>query len=121
MVSPLSPDQKTLYVNGGRERFIRKYTVKPDGTLTDMMTLIDLKAEKAPGITDGMKVDVQGNIWTTGPGGVWIISAAGKPLGVIPLPEGGTNLTFGDTDRKTLYISARTSIYRLQTLVAGAS
>ncbi len=117
----LSPDHNTLYVNGGRDRFIRKYTVKTDGTIADMQMLIDLNSEKAPGITDGMKTDAQGNIWTTGPGGVWVITPAGKPLGVVPLPEAGTNLVFGDADRQTLYISARTSIYRLQTKVAGAA
>ena len=66
-----------------------------------------------------MKVDELGNLWTTGPGGIWIVSPEGKPLGLIPLPEGGTNLTFGDGDRKTLYISAETSIYKIRTNVAG--
>ncbi|MBN8937779.1 MAG: SMP-30/gluconolactonase/LRE family protein, partial [Rhizobiales bacterium] len=115
-----SPDETFLYVNGGRERFIRRYDVKADGTLGDSVVIADLDKEKAPGITDGTKVDAKGNIWTTGPGGIWVLSPIGKPLGVIPLPEGGTNLAFGDSDRKTLYISARTSIYRISTLVAGA-
>ena len=90
-----------------------------DGTLGDSVMLVDLSGETAPGITDGMKVDVKGNIWTTGPGGVWVISPVGKPLGVIPLPEGGTNVVFGDADKKTLYIAARTSIYKIRTNVAG--
>jgi gluconolactonase len=116
----LSPDEKSLYVNGGRDKFIRRYDVNPDGTLGDSIMVVDFGAEKAPGITDGTKVDAKGNIWTTGPGGIWVISPVGKPLGLIPLPEGGTNLVFGDADRKTLYISARTSIYKIRTLVPGA-
>jgi gluconolactonase len=55
----------------------------------------------------------------SGPGGIWIISPAGKPLGIIALPEGGANLVFGDADRKTLYIAARTSIYKIRTNVRG--
>ena len=114
-----SPDEKILYVNGGRDRYIRKYPVKADGTLGEKSMLIDLNAEKAVGITDGMKLDTAGNIWTTGPGGVWVITSEGKPLGVIPLPEAGTNLVFGDADRKTLYIAARTSLYKIRTKSTG--
>jgi len=114
-----SPDEKIFYANGSRDNFIRRYDVRPDGTLGNSTLLIDLSGEKAPGITDGMKVDVLGNLWTTGPGGIWIISPAGKPLGIIALPEGGANLVFGDGDRKTLYIAARTSIYKIRTNVRG--
>lgn len=114
-----SPDEKTFYANGGRDRFIRRYDVKADGTVENGAVLVDFSANPTPGITDGMKVDTQGNVWTTGPGGVWVIAPTGKALGVIPLPEGGTNLAFGDGDRKTLYISARTSIYKIRTNVAG--
>lgn len=124
IVSPnglaLSPDEAWLYVNGGRDRFIRRYDINRDGTLGDSVMLADLSGEKGAGITDGMKVDAKGNLWTTGPGGVWVLSPLGKPLGLIPLPEAGTNLVFGDSDRRTLYISARTSIYKIRTLVAGA-
>jgi len=75
---------------------------------------IDLNSDPAPGITDGMRVDVNGNLWETGPGGIWIISPEGKHLGTILLPELGANVEFGDADRKTLYIAARTSIYRIR-------
>jgi gluconolactonase len=115
-----SPDEKTFYANGSQNRYIRRYDVRPDGTLANGALLIDLNAEPASGITDGMKIDEEGNLWTTGPGGVWIISPEGKPLGVIPLPEDGTNLVFGDADRKTLYVSAHTSIYKIRAEVAGA-
>ena len=115
-----SPDETIFYANGSQDRYVRRYDVRPDGTLADSALLIDLNGEPAPGITDGMKVDEKGNLWTTGPGGVWIISPEGRPLGVVPLPENGTNLVFGDADRKTLYISAHTSIYKVRTKVAGA-
>ncbi|MBI2515828.1 MAG: SMP-30/gluconolactonase/LRE family protein [Opitutae bacterium] len=114
-----SPDERFLYANGSIDRFIRRYRVQADGTLTDSTLFIDLHSEKEAGITDGMKVDALGNLWTSGPGGVWVISPAGKPLGVISLPEEATNLVFGDADRKTLYISAKTSIYKIRVHVAG--
>jgi gluconolactonase len=114
-----SPNETIMYANGSLDRYIRRYDVTPDGALRNGALLIDFAGEKARGITDGMKVDELGNLWTTGPGGIWIVSPEGKPLGLIPLPEGGTNLTFGDGDRKTLYISAETSIYKIRTNVAG--
>jgi gluconolactonase len=81
--------------------------------------LIDLNSDPALGITDGLRVDVNGNLWETGPGGIWIISPQGKHLGTILLPELGANVEFGDHDRKTLYIAARTSIYKIRTNIAG--
>jgi gluconolactonase len=115
-----SPDEKVFYANGSIDRFIRRYDVMPDGTFANGALLIDLNPEPRSGITDGMKVDERGNLWTTGPGGIWIVSPSGEPLGRIPLPEDGTNVVFGDDDRKTLYISAHTSIYKIRTHVRGA-
>ena len=114
-----SPDQKILYANGSRDRYIKRYDVSPDGTLTNGRMLIDMNSDPARGITDGLRVDVKGNLWETGPGGVWIITPEGKHLGTIALPELGANVEFGDADRKTLYIAARTSIYKIRTNVAG--
>jgi gluconolactonase len=93
--------------------------VNADGTLSNGRMFIDLNSDPAPGITDGVRVDVNGNLWETGPGGIWIISPAGKHLGTILLPELGANVEFGDADRKTLYIAARTSIYRIRVNIAG--
>jgi gluconolactonase len=115
----LSPDEKYLYANGGGMKYVRRYRVQPDDTLTDSQMLIDLSADPAPGITDGMKVDSQGNIYESGPGGIWIISPQGKHLGTILVPELVANLVFGDADRKTLYIAARTSVYRIRVNTAG--
>jgi gluconolactonase len=114
-----SPDEKILYANGSRDRFLRAYDVQPDGTLTNGRMLIDLNNDPRPGITDGMKVDIKGNIWESGPGGIWIISPQGKALGHIQVPELVANVAFGDPDYKTLYIPARTSVYKLRVNVRG--
>ena len=115
----LSPDEKVLYLNSGGNRLVKRYDVREDGTLSEGKLLIDFSAEKAAGITDGMKVDSEGNLWTTGPGGVWIISPEGLRLGAILVPELTANLVFGGADRKTLFIAARSGIYKIQTNVAG--
>jgi gluconolactonase len=114
-----SPDQKILYANGSRDRYVKRYDVQPDGTLTNGRMLIDMNSDPARGITDGLRIDAKGNLWETGPGGVWIITPEGKHLGTIALPELGANVEFGDADRKTLYIAARTSIYKIRTNVSG--
>jgi gluconolactonase len=103
-----SPDEKTFYANGGRERFIRSYEVNADGTLGDSAVFADFSAERMPGITDGMKVDSKGNVWTSGPGGVWVLAPDGKRLGRIAVPQLVANPAHGDADHKTLYLAART-------------
>jgi gluconolactonase len=114
-----SPDEKVLYVsNSGPKKWFR-YTVRPDGSVTDGKLLFDASAEKGAGGPDGIKVDRQGNVWGSGPGGVWILSPDGKHLGTIPVPEVVGNLGWGDADGKTLYIVASTSVYRIRTRVGG--
>jgi gluconolactonase len=114
-----SPDEKILYANGSRDNYVKRYDVQRDGTVTNGQMLIDMRGEKARGITDGLRVDVNGNLWETAPGGVWIISPDGKHLGTIATPELAANFEFGDVDRKTLYIAARTSIYKIRVNVPG--
>ena len=114
-----SPDEKFLYVNGSRDRFLKRYEVAADGTLKNGTMLLDMNKDPLPGITDGLRVDTRGNIWETGPGGVWVISPEGKHLGTIRTPELAANVEFGDADRKTLYIAARTSIYKIRVNVTG--
>jgi len=75
---------------------------------------IDMSKETAPGVTDGLRVDTKGNLYETGPGGIWIVSPEGKHLGTIQAPEISTNVGFGDADKKTLYIAARTGIYKIR-------
>jgi gluconolactonase len=114
-----SPDEKYLYVNGSRDKYVKRYDVMPDGTLANGIMFIDISKDPTPGITDGLKVDTKGNVWETAAGGVWIISPGGKHLGTIRTPELAANVEFGDTDHKTLYIAARTSIYRIRVNVPG--
>ena len=116
-----SPDEKYLYVDNSQPKKIwMRYTVQPNGTLTDAKLLYDGTSDKRPGNPDGMKVDSQGNIYSAGPGGVWIFSPAGKPLATILMPERVSNVAWAGPDHKTLYITASTSIYRVHLQIAGA-
>jgi gluconolactonase len=115
-----SPDEKYLYVNNSEPKKLwMRYSVKPDGSLANGTVLYDATADTASGAPDGMKVDQKGNIYSAGPGGVWIFSANGKHLGTIPVPETVGNVAWGDQDGKTLYITASTSIYSIRLSVAG--
>jgi gluconolactonase len=114
-----SPDGKTLYVsNSMPDMYVRAYSVGPGGKLSNPRTLISYPPPNPADVPDGMKVDSAGNIWTSGPGGVRIISPAGKVLGQIVLPETCANIAFAG-DGKTVYLTATTSIYRLHTRIAG--
>ena len=115
----LSPDEKILYANGSRDKYVRRYRVLPDDTVADSQMFIDISGDPTPGITDGLKVDVKGNVWESAAGGVWIISPEGKHLGTILTPELVANVEFGDPDHKTLYIAARTSVYKIRVNIAG--
>jgi gluconolactonase len=114
-----SPDEKYLYVNGSRDNYVNRYEVKPDGTLANGKLFIDMSKETERGITDGLRVDTKGNLYETAPGGVWVISPEGKHLGTIRAPEQSTNVGFGDADKKTLYIAARTGIYKIRVNTPG--
>lgn len=111
----LSPDERVLYVNDTEGRNVRAFDVKPDGSLVNDRILI-----QGPPLsgTDGMKVDVKGNLYVTA-GGVWVIDPAGKHLGTIEVPERPANCAFGDADNKTLYITARTGLYRVRLKIQG--
>jgi gluconolactonase len=115
-----SPGEKYLYVDSSEPKKLwMRYTVKPDGSLADAKVFYDATKDSRPGAPDGMKVDEKGNIYSAGPGGVWIFSPEGKPLGTIVMPERVGNLTFGGPDRKTLYIAASGSIYRIDVNIPG--
>ena len=117
----LSPDEKHLYVanSDAQKKIWMRFEVRPDGSLVNGKVFFDVTAETADGLPDGMKVDRQGNVYGTGPGGVWVFSPAGRHLGTIQLPETPANCNFGDADGKTLYMTARTGLYRIRLLVAG--
>jgi gluconolactonase len=94
-------------------------TLQDPGMPTRLDPALDATPFSAKGVPDGMKVDKQGNLYCTGPGGVLIFSPKGKHLGTIPVPEVTANLHWGDADGKTLYITAETGLYRIRLLIAG--
>jgi len=113
-----SPDEKILYVNGGSK--VSAYDVRADDTIANPRLLIDVGGtNNVPGNTDGMKVDRSGNIYFSGPGGVWIVSPRGKHLGTIVTPERVANLAFGDADSRTLYLVGGRSLWRIRVNTAG--
>jgi gluconolactonase len=115
-----SPDEKVLYVaDCGPKRLWMRYEMAADGSVSNGSVLADVTADKGSDLPDGMKVDTTGNIYATGPGGVWVFSADGKHLGTIRMPEPPSNCNLGDGG-KTLYITAVTSVYRIKMAVAGA-
>jgi gluconolactonase len=114
-----SPDEKKLYVANSAGKTWSVYDVKPDGTLANGRIFYDAGQETGPGVPDGMKVDTKGNVWATGPGGILVISPQGKLLGSIQFPEVPANCAWGDADGKTLYVTARTGLYRIKTNIVG--
>jgi gluconolactonase len=117
-----SPDESLLYINDTHHALIRVYDVAADGTLSNGRLFFDEIGNGVieEGVPDGMKCDERGNIWVTGPGGVWIINARGEHLGVLEVPENVGNLAWGGTDWRTLFIPSSTSVYRIRTKVASA-
>jgi len=114
-----SPDGKRLYVDDSEKRNIRVYDVTADGSLANGRNFGDEPGAKNDGVPDGIKVDKQGNLFVTGPKGIWLWDAAGNHIGTIALPEQPANLTWGDKDYRTLYITATTSVYRLRMKTDG--
>jgi gluconolactonase len=115
-----SPDEKTLYVSNSDEKrkIWMKYDVAPDGRVTNGRVLFDATADPAPGVPDGLKVDVLGNIWATSPSAVYVLTPDGRHLGSIKTPEDPANCAWGD-DGRSLYITAETGLYRVKTSVMG--
>tara|TARA_B100001245_G_scaffold140648_1_gene104684 strand:- start:3 stop:1019 length:1017 start_codon:yes stop_codon:yes gene_type:complete len=115
-----SPDQQTLYVanSDGAEKVWYAYDVMNDGTISNPRIFYDVNDQDTVGAADGMKVDVSGNIFATGPGGVWIFSPEGDHLGTIRPEEVPANVAWGD-DGSTLYMTARTGLYRIRLNTRG--
>jgi gluconolactonase len=114
-----SPDGKRFYVDDSEKRNIRVYDVGSDGSLSNGRIFGEEPGGKGDGVPDGIKVDKDGNVFVTGPSGIWVWNANGHHLGTIVLPEQPANLTWGDKDYRTLYITASTSVYRLRMKVEG--
>lgn len=115
-----SPDQSTLYVanSDAAEAVWMAYDVGPDG-FTDPRVFFDATDWPGDGVPDGMKVDVAGNLFATGPAGVWVISPEGEHLGIIQPEELPANVGFA-ADGRTLYMTARTGLYRIRLSTEGA-
>jgi len=113
-----SADEKRLYVNDTDRQHIRVFDVKPDGTLANSRIWATTTGEGA-GAPDGMKFDAQGNLYCCGPGGIHVFAPDATCLGVIRVPEYTANFCWGDTDCRSLYITASTSIYRMRTAIPG--
>ncbi|MBM2824647.1 MAG: Gluconolactonase [Dehalococcoidales bacterium] len=113
-----SPDETVLYIDDSTRNHIRAFDVDRDGNLSNGRIFLDITSPEE-GVPDGMKIDRQGNLYCTGPGGIWVSDPGGKCLGRIVLPEIPANLAWGDSDWKTLYITARSSVYRLRLAVSG--
>jgi gluconolactonase len=113
-----SADESVLYVNDTGGRYIQAFDVQPNGTLKNSRRFTGFVGEE-PGNPDGMKVDVQDHVYCTGPGGVHIFDASGNYLGRIRVPEHCANMAWGDADWKTLYMTARTSVYRMRLTIQG--
>jgi gluconolactonase len=115
----LSPDGKVLYVNNSPTGSVYRYDVLADDAVANEKLFIDMSGRKEEGTTDGIKTDANGNIYNTGPGGVWIISPEGKHLGTIRTPERLTNLAFGGKDGKTLFLAGHQMLFHIQVKVGG--
>jgi gluconolactonase len=114
-----SPDGKHFYIDDSEKRNIRVYDVGQDGTLSKGRIFGEEPGAKHDGVPDGIKVDKSGNLFITGPRGIWVWDAQGNHLGTIAMPEQPANLTWGDKDYRTLYITATTSVYRLELTTQG--
>jgi gluconolactonase len=117
-----SPDESLLYINDTPNARIRVYDVAAGGSLSNGRVFADGIGDGVieNGVVDGMKCDERGNIWVSGPGGVWVFNPAGEHLGVIETPENIGNLGWGGAGWRTLFIAASTSVYRIETKVASA-
>ena len=116
-----SPDEKYFYVDDWdlAHKVVMRYEVQPDGTLANGKVFFDMTSTKGQAALDGMKVDVKGNLYVTGPNGIWVISPEGKHLGTIIPPEHANNVGWGGDDRKTLFLCTRTGLYRIRLEIPG--
>jgi gluconolactonase len=116
-----SPDEKYLYVGDWDEKkkVVMRYEVQPDGSLKNGKIFFDMTSAPGEDALDGMKVDKAGNLYVSGPGGLWILSPQGKHLGTIIPPKHPHNFAWGDADGKTLYLCAKSGLYRMRLNIEG--
>jgi gluconolactonase len=118
----LSPDERFLYVSNWDpvRKVVMRYAVAKNGSLSQGRVLFDMGGAPGEEALDGLKVDERGNLYVSGPGGVWILSPEGTHLGTLRLPRLPANFAWGDDDGRTLYLTARSALYRVRLKVAGA-
>jgi gluconolactonase len=114
-----SPDGRKFYVDDSEQRNIRVYDFHSDGTLSNGRVFASEAGPAKSGVPDGMKLDRDGNLYVTGPQGIWVWDADGHHVGTIVMPEQPANLAWGDPDYGTLYITATKSVYKLRTNTKG--
>ena len=115
-----SPDESILYVSNTRESMhIEAFDVRPDGSVTNGRIFADMSSDEPDGVPDGMKVDMEGRVYCTGAGGHWVFDSAGNHLGIIRLPELPANCAWGGPDNRTMFFTARTSIYSMRMKTPG--
>jgi gluconolactonase len=116
-----SPDEKYFYLADWDEKrkVVMRYDVQRDGTLANGKVFFDMTAAPGEDALDGMKVDQQGNLYVSGPGGLWVLSSAGKHLGTIIAPRHVHNMAWGDDDGQTLYLCGRSGLYRMRLNIPG--
>lgn len=113
-----APDESVLYIDDSGRRHVRALDVRSDGTLTNSRVIADMDHPQ-PGSPDGMKIDVEGHLYVAGATGIWVFEPDGTWLGVLVTPEKPSNCAWGDEDRQSLYVTARTSLYRFRVKVPG--
>jgi gluconolactonase len=116
-----SPDEKFAYVTYYGSQAITRYDVQPDGTFENGTVFVDMSGQKTRGAPNGMAVDREGNVYSAGPGGLWITNPAGKHIGTIPLPALAANAVFGGGDLKTLYILDSRNLLQVRLKVPGTA
>ncbi|MGQ0543631.1 MAG: SMP-30/gluconolactonase/LRE family protein, partial [Blastocatellia bacterium] len=117
----LSPDEKFLYIGNwdDNKKVVYRYELQPDGTVINGKLFFDFTPIKGEDAIDGVKVDVEGNVYVSAPGGLHILSPEGKHLGTIIAPQHVHNMAWGNDDGKTLYLAARSGLYRMRLNIAG--
>ena len=115
-----SPDEHVLYVANSRwTQYILAIELSPEGFMLRQSIFADMSSDGTEGVPDGIKVDAQGHVYCAGPGGTWVFAPSGTRLGIISTPEIPSNLNFGGSDLRTLFITARTSVYTLRIKIPG--
>jgi gluconolactonase len=116
-----SPDEKYLYVGNwdDERKVVMRYPVRDNGTLGAAEVFHDFTSMPGEDAIDGIKVDVEGNVYVSAPGGLWILSHEGEALGVVKAPRHPHNMTWGDADGKTLYLTAQDRVYRMRLKIPG--